>query len=294
MSKRNRFLLPVLLASFLLLPTAVFSQDGEEWDARLTDVSGEVTVYSAGSKDAEGDPAEKDMPLEPGDRVVTGEDSTAEISLEGDSVISLRANSNFTLSATRRSDSIFRLEAGSLLAWLKSSLLSEGGGRKWRINTPTAVAAVRGTQFAVEVAANGEPETHVGVFDEGRVEVSEGSTGQTEMLLANQETRVNRGRRPEAASVLKRFKRHRNFMRGMGRRGQVLKKGWKSLQPEQRRKLRQELVKKAHERRRQRLERLKEKRQKTRPQGGEKRLRADQEKMEKRRQEFLRRKRQGQ
>ena len=127
------------------------------------------------------------------------------------------------------------------------------------------------------------------------MEVSEGSTGQTEMLLANQETRVNRGRRPEAASVLKRFKRHRNFMRGMGRRGQVLKKGWKPLQAEQRRKLRQELIKKAHERRRQRLERLKEKRPQARAQsGGEKRPRADQEKMEKRRQEFLRRKRQGQ
>ncbi len=284
-----------LAAALLMFPLRAHAQaEGEDWDARLTDVSGEVTVYSGGSRDSEGDPAEKDMPLEPGDRVVTGADSTAEIALEGDSVISLRANSNFTLSATRKSDSLFRLEAGSLLAWLKSSLLSEGGGRKWRIQTPTAVAAVRGTQFAVEVAESGEPETHVGVFDEGKVEVSEESSGQTETLLANQETRVNRGRRPEAASVLKRFKKHRNFMRGMGRRGHALKKGWKRLQPEQRKRLRQELVKKAHERRRERLERLKEKKQKARAQGGEKRLRPDQEKMEKRRQEFLRRKRQGQ
>lgn len=280
----------VLALAFLAALPLRGQESGEEWDARLTDVSGTVTVFSAGSADPEGNAGEKDMPLEPGDRVVTGEDSTAEVSLEGDSLISLRSNSNFTLTNTRRADTQFRLEAGSLLAWLKASLLSEGGGRKWRVHTPTAVAAVRGTQFAVEVSEEGGPGTHVGVFDEGKVDVSEESTGQTETLLNNQETRVLRGRRPEAAYVLKRFKRQRGFVRGMGRRGQALKKAWKRLPPDQRRRLRQEMIKKGGERRKERLERLKEKRKKRRAQAHDRAPRPDQEKMEKRRQKIQQRK----
>ncbi|MBI5622829.1 MAG: FecR domain-containing protein [Elusimicrobia bacterium] len=262
------------------LSAPAFGQE-DRFEARLTEVKGSVTIFVPGG-DPEGLAAEKDMPLEEGDRLKTGADGYAEAAFEGESVVVLKANSQLTVNATRKAGSELHLGFGSLLAKIGSLL----GGSGFRVRTPTAVCAVRGTEFGLEVAGEAEGgETAVGVFDEGKVEVTAAEGGEPERLMMNQETVVRRGERPLPPYVLKRLMRHRNSVRGLGRRISQLKKRWASLTPEKRVELRQRWM----ERSREKMKQLKEKAQQRRirrqgPSGPH----PSQEKMEKRRQRILR------
>lgn len=256
----------------LALCAAARAQDAAVWDARLGAVKGEVTVYSSG--DADGAAGEEGLPLAAGDRVVTGEGASAEVVLDGGSLFTLREGSDFQIEAAQKADSVFTLSAGSLLA--KIQKLAE---QKLRVRTTAAVAAVRGTEFGVEL--DGE-ETHVGVFDEGKVEVSGAAGGPAETLISNQETKVPKGGGPLHAHQLQRFTRHRALMRGHGRRLAAIRKQWKPLPPQQRLELRKRGLERGRghhremlERRRRESERRGEKRGARGPRGE----RPDQKKM---------------
>ncbi|MFI5347235.1 MAG: FecR domain-containing protein [Elusimicrobiota bacterium] len=210
-------------------PDAAASDD--RWDTRVSAAKGDVVVHPAdGGEEAS---AEADMPLDEGDRVTTGPDSYADISLDGDSLIHVGANSDFTVEKTAKNESSFSLALGSLMAKIQKL-----GSQRLLVRTPSAVAAVRGTEFGVE--AESDQQTHVGVFDEGRVEVK-GDAG-TETLAPNQETSVARGRAPMKPILLKRFARMRGFMKGHRQRLAALRKRWKSLPPAQRRARRQQVM----------------------------------------------------
>ncbi|UPT72573.1 MAG: methylmalonyl-CoA mutase family protein [Elusimicrobiota bacterium] len=162
----------------------------ENWDARLGDVSGDVSVQPAdGSPEVSG---EADMPLEEGDRVVVGEGGSAEVALDGGSLITVREKSDLKIEKSDKADSSFFLAAGSLLAKIQKL-----GTQRFRVRTTSAVAAVRGTEFGVEV--DGE-DSHVGVFDEGKVEVTGAAGGTPELLISNQETSVAKGAAPSTPS----------------------------------------------------------------------------------------------
>ncbi len=195
-------------------------------------------------------PVREGMPLDAGDRVVTAEGASAEVVLDGGNLITLRESSDFKIEAAAKSDSVFSLAFGSLLA-----KISKLGENRMRVRTGTAVAAVRGTEFGVEV--EGE-QTHVGVFDEGKVEVSAADGGPAELLISNQETRVAKGAKPLGAYQLQRLMRHRALMRGHGRRLAALRKSWKALPPAQRQELRKKALERQRERRKEFLEKRKQ------------------------------------
>ncbi|MFA6319164.1 MAG: FecR domain-containing protein [Elusimicrobiota bacterium] len=260
-----------------------FGQE-DRWEARLTDVKGAVTVYAPGG-DPEGLPAEKDMPLDENDRVKTGVDGYAELAFEGESVVVLKANSQLTVAASRKGGSEIGLAFGSLLAKIGAAL----GAGGFRVRTPTAVCAVRGTEFGVEVAGEAEgSETAVGVFDEGKVEVAGPSGDVPETLMSNQETVVRQGSRPLAPYVLKRLMKHRKLVRGLGKRAQQIKKRWSSLPAEKRAELRQRWMERSREKLKQSREKAQQR--KVRRQGPAGQSPA-QEKMEKRRQKILKERR---
>lgn len=219
----------------------------DHWDARLTAATGEVVVHPAGGGDEVA--GEADMPLEEGDRVTTGADSTAEISLDGQSLISLRENSDFTLENTDKKASVFSLSLGSLLAKIEKL-----GTRSLSVHSPTSVAAVRGTEFGVDVEGDS---SHVGVFDEGRVEVS-GAAGGTQVLTPNQETSVARGQRPTQAAPLKRFAARRALMRAHVRRLAFVRRHWKAMPPAQRREARARALERQRQRRQNRMRRMRQ------------------------------------
>lgn len=226
-----RHALAAFLAFSLLAAVPVRAQE-ERWDARLAAVSGDVTVHSVdGSPEVSG---EAGMPLEEGDRVVVAEGGSAEIALDGGSLITLRENSDFKLEKTTKGESSFFLSLGSLLAKIQKL-----GPQRLRVRTPTAVAAVRGTEFGVEVDGD---DSHIGVFDEGKVEVTGDKGGPPELLISNQETSVKKGDAPGHAAQLKRFMAHRAQMRGQGRRLAAIKAKWKALPPGQRQEMRKKFM----------------------------------------------------
>jgi len=213
----------------------------DHWDARLTAVTGEVTVLPADG--GEESAAEVGMPLEEGDRVVTAAGAEAEVALDGGSLVTVRESSDFKLEKTAKAETSFLLAFGSLLAKIQKL-----GSQSLQVRTPSAVAAVRGTEFGVEVEGEN---SHVGVFDEGRVEV--GGSGGKEVLTPNQETSVEKGRAPLRAAPLRRFVVQRARMQAQLRRLRAIRRNWKSLPPDRRREMR-----------RRTLERLRELRRKTR------------------------------
>lgn len=240
-----------LLLAAALLPSFASAQDADRWDARLSSVAGDVTVYTA--EHPEGAPGEADMPLEEGDRVETADGATAELSYDGEAVVGIESNSKVAVSATNKAAGELSLLLGAIAA--KFNTLA--AGRQFKVKTPTAVAAVRGTEFGVEV--EGE-DTHVGVFDEGKVSVAD-QQGREEIVPANHETSVVRGQAPAKAVALRRFARRRALMGRLRGRHARLRRVWKALPPEKRRELRQQRLQKMMERRaklQQRLEKRNE------------------------------------
>ncbi|OGR96431.1 MAG: hypothetical protein A2V88_09400 [Elusimicrobia bacterium RBG_16_66_12] len=276
----NRLLASLFLVSTLALP-ALAKEGGERWDARVVSASGEVTVHPAdGSAETA---AEEGMPLDQGDRVVTASGAWAEIGFDGGSLVTLRENSDFTLERTETDSSSFLLSLGSLLAKIEKLAT-----RQMRVRTPTAVAAVRGTEFGVEVE---DDQTHVGVYDEGQVEVLS-EAGGAEMLQPQQETSVRRGQAPVKAIALRRFLRHQKLVQRNRTRVREIRKRWKALTPEQRREVRGKVIERMRERRRQ-IQQKHEAARQNREQAQTKRRQNKervQEKMERRREEIRRRK----
>lgn len=232
-------------------------------DARLSSVKGKVLVFERTTP--QGMPAVVGLPLEDGDRITVGPDSSAEISIDGESVIRLDQKTDFTLSSARRSGTIFHLSVGSFLAKLRK--LASGENMEFR--GPAAVAAVRGTELSVEAT---ETESRVGVFDEGRVEVSNEAGKQ--VLEANQETRAAAGKAPGAAVQLQHFAERRDALDTLRERAKGLPARWKKLASGSRQDKRKSSLSKMRERaERQRREpshepKTKERREKPAPHKG--------------------------
>jgi hypothetical protein len=221
----------------VLLAIAPVAAAAEDWDARLTEVSGTVFLHVDGAE--EGLPAEADTPLEAGDRIETGADGRAEVALESESVIDLGANTSFTVGSTHKSGSWFSLDVGSFMAKLKSFADRRAS---LHLRTPTAVAAVRGTEFGVEVGEDGE--TSVGVFDTGKVAVTAGPEGGEQgpetMLTPKQEAVLKPGDRKVGVRKLERLARHRGRMERLRERREFHRKNWKEHAPGRRQELRRQ------------------------------------------------------
>lgn len=272
-----------LVATLLLIAAPVLAKEGgERWDARITAASGEVSVHPADGSDPV--PAEAGMPLDQGDRIVTATGASAEVAFDGGSIVALRENADFTLERTETDSSSFLLAMGSLIAKIEKL-----GARQMRVRTPTCVAAVRGTEFGVEV--EDAERTHVGVYDEGRVEVRSESGG-TETLQPQQETSVRKGEAPLKAFALKRFALHQKLMQRNRTRIREIRKRWKTLAPDQRRELRHKVLERMRERRQQIQQKRENARQKRdQAQKSSRELKEkNQQQMERRRERFRREK----
>ncbi len=162
-----------------------------ELEARLVKASGSVYVHTSRQPAEQFIRAEEGMPLEPGDIVRTGSDGAAEISLDGESLFSLASNTDFAVKSLKPDDAQLFLGLGRLVAKVRKLM----AGQRMRFSTPAAVAAVRGTELAIEQPEGDQP-ARVGVLDEGRVEVTRPEGGPGVTLSPNQETDVARGKPP--------------------------------------------------------------------------------------------------
>ncbi|MEI7481054.1 MAG: FecR family protein [Elusimicrobiota bacterium] len=199
------------------------SQD-EEWDARVKKISGDVRVRALESE--EWSTLEGEMPLDSADFVKTA-DGVAEVYLDDKGVITVGRNTELAISSLNKRDSEFTLKFGNISAKIQHFLDEK---LKIQVRTPSAVCAVRGTEFAVEYSQLGK-DTGVAVFDEGRVAVSplagNGQT-QTEYLVEkNTELTFALSQKRFRPVPLSRMSRYKTSIIVMRARLNVLKKSWK-------------------------------------------------------------------
>lgn len=125
-----------------------------------------------------------------GDRLRTGSRSRAELTVpERAARFGIGAKTRFRL-AHERPGVLLEIERGSVHGLFGP--LPDGDDRERLVTTPSAVLAVRGTEYGVEVEKDGD--TTVAVF-EGTVEVRDAAgLGETVRIGAGQAVRVRHGR----------------------------------------------------------------------------------------------------
>ena len=212
----------------------------QSWDARLKTVAGSVMIKPAGAD--EWSKAEGEVPLDPDDEIKTASDGQAEIYMDDKGVIFLDRNTELAVSSLEQQDASLSLKAGSLVAKIKHFLNEKF---KFAVRTPSAVCAVRGTEFAVEYSQL-SGEAAAAVYDEGRVEVSvspdPGKDPQQFTLEKNTELVVDPSRKRFHPEKIFRMGRHRGTL-GQVRKRLAGLKGWKPLSPQRRAALRDRALK---------------------------------------------------
>jgi hypothetical protein len=146
------------------------------------DLNGTAQVQKAGG--AEWSPVRKGLPLAEGDRLRTGPQAWCELLFKDGTFVKMEADSETALESLKAtaeervfSFSFLKGRALWMAARLKGKLTS-----KFSVRTPSAVCAVRGTDFSVAVSTSGE--TSIGLF-EGKVAVAGGS-GEQELLAGGE------------------------------------------------------------------------------------------------------------
>ena len=171
--------LTVIIISFIILPIFIY---GEDVIAYFSEVGGKVKVTNTSiSKNTQG---KIGMLLNPGDMIITGEESYASIVFQDDgSRVKLGENATLTLNTRRKKLTLKKklfLKAGRL--WAR---VAKRRGTEFQVTTPTSVASVKGTRFILEEGKNGT--TWLWVledkvkFSNGKreVEVNEGEKGKS-------------------------------------------------------------------------------------------------------------------
>ena len=88
--------------------------------------------------------------LEVGDQIKTGPKSKAEIYIKYGAKVRLGAETTFVISKVSPEENSVQVLRGKMQAWIRKF-----AGRGFSVRTPSAVCAVRGTVFEVEVAESG-------------------------------------------------------------------------------------------------------------------------------------------
>lgn len=126
-----------LVLAFLLL---LQCKEEPQIKARINRIHGSVVIHS---EKTQKEAAVGDL-LVPGDRLVTAEDSSADLLFPGGSVLRLKGNSDLTLEELG-AKSRMKLDEGDMLLGISKLKANES----LEITSPTVVAAVRGTSFAI-------------------------------------------------------------------------------------------------------------------------------------------------
>jgi len=140
-----------LLFSLFLSLNFLQAADSPLKEYRITDSKGPTGVVPANTKEAS--PAVKGMMLLPGDHLVTGKKGRIELATKEGSILELKEKSSLEVQKIAEHQNIFALKIGKLLARFAPS--PDKQKHFYFLRTPSCVAAVRGTELAVDVADNG-------------------------------------------------------------------------------------------------------------------------------------------
>ena len=121
----------------------------------VSTLSGSVFVMKAGTRVWQ--PVGAGYVLAAGDQVRTVAGASATITFDDGSRINLGSNGSFTLQESTSGGTALKLSIGSLRVCVNKAL-----SRRFDVRTPTAVCSVRGTEFSVDVNAQGH--TNIQMF----------------------------------------------------------------------------------------------------------------------------------
>lgn len=157
-----------------LVMSVLLSQAAGPSDGKVVLAHGEVVIRSA-------DTSVKAVPgtvVRQGDQVRTGYDGGVRLLLGGSAVVDLGANTSMVITRAGTSSSETRLKMWSGRMWARVSSLF-GNNSKFEVESPNAVAGVRGTEFIFDVGPDGT--TDVTVLD-GAVAVTARDGGPARLL----------------------------------------------------------------------------------------------------------------
>ncbi|MGD9487664.1 MAG: FecR domain-containing protein [Calditrichaceae bacterium] len=197
-----RFLLfkTVFLLLFLLLN--LYGQD--DTSAKVKFVIGDVSLMTDGQTNWNAVRINSDV--KKGDRIRTKLNSRIEIEMPDGSVIKINENSVFDVTEIRLPENggenkmSFTLWAGNIWANFKK-IIDNRDVRE--VESPTAVVAVRGTTFEVDVDQSLTTRVRV---EEGKVAVKSKDVAEEVMVESNQETVVAKGSAPTRPGAFRRLR----------------------------------------------------------------------------------------
>jgi hypothetical protein len=160
----------LLILGVLSSLSILWADDLAENQARFGPVNGDVEVLPPGA--SQWIDAHVDMPIEAGDQIQVGEDGDAELAMTSDVLWILNPGSELIIGHTTTQESRIALRRGGILGKVTPGSVGTGG---WVFETPAAVVAIRGTEFAL-LHSDSEG-TELGVF-QGSVEMSPAETAE--------------------------------------------------------------------------------------------------------------------
>ena len=138
-----KILMTLCFAAMSVMP-AFAAEQLENFTAKLFTAKGKVEYLKAGT--TEWKAVKAPHMLEMGDQVRTGAKSKAEIYMKYGSKLRLEADTQFTVAKVAPEANAVDVVRGKLTAWIRKFK-----GRGFTVRTPSAVCAVRGTTFSVEM-----------------------------------------------------------------------------------------------------------------------------------------------
>lgn len=225
----------------LLLAVPLRAEPLSENQARFGAITGDVGLLTQGA--ADWIVPQVGLPLEPGDRIRTGEDGRAEVIFSDKALWVLEPNTEVVTEHTDNRTGRIDLDAGVLLGKVDSEHAA-GSAQRWEFYTPAAVIAIRGTEFAIDVSR--QEGTRLGVF-EGTVEMQAAETAEgpqpPQDIGAGHEALAQRNRTIQVAARfsprLAALAARRAVVR---RRQQAIENTWSPFTPTVRAELRRKLV----------------------------------------------------
>jgi hypothetical protein len=189
-----------LILNFEFLIAVSHAEPLSENQARFGVITGDVGLLAQGA-DHWIVPHEG-LPIEPGDHIRTGEDGTVEIVPSAHALWILQPGTDGVVEHNDVNAGRVDLSSGSLLGKVDSRR-TVGTVQRWEFDTPAAVLAVRGGDFAITVTH--DDGTRLGVF-EGSVDMEPAETAEgpapPQEVLAGHEASARRGK---AVQVLARL-----------------------------------------------------------------------------------------
>ncbi|MDD5067938.1 MAG: FecR family protein [bacterium] len=143
----------LLILLSILITVPLHAAGGKESSGKIDFLLGKVSVMRSSGQFMD---AKLNMKIQEGDKVITKQNSSAQVLLGKDVKIRIAANSEFELKKDRlneanEKETVLGLTFGKI--W--TSIAKLGKNEKFSIETPTAVAGVRGTIFVMKETEQG-------------------------------------------------------------------------------------------------------------------------------------------